>query len=126
MRIQKGERTAGLDNVKLREYFRKYGYGHIDYDSLGKTFLLSRQKAEQRIEELVKLDLIRRSDTQLDKEVVSYETTIQGNAFGMARAGKPVSRESTEKVLREFLERVNAVNERGDLAHRVESVIVFG
>ena len=29
------------------------------------------------------------------------------------------------KSLREFLERVNAVNERRDLAHRVESVIVF-
>ena len=41
-------------------------------------------------------------------------------------ASKPVSRESTENVVREFLERVNAVNERHDLAHRVESVIVFG
>jgi hypothetical protein len=44
----------------------------------------------------------------------------------MAKACNPVSRESTEKVLREFLERVNALNERHDLAHRVESVIVFG
>jgi hypothetical protein len=74
----------------------------------------------------VKLELIRRADFQPDKAMVCYETTIQGNAFGMAKAGKPVSRESTEKVLGEFLERVEAVNERDDLAHRIESVIVFG
>lgn len=126
MRIQKGERTAGLDNAKLREYFRKYGYGHIDHTSLAKTFRLSRREGEQRIQELVKLELICRSDVQPDKAMLSYETTIQGNAFGMAKASKPVSRESTETVLREFLERVKAVNERDDLAHRIESVIVFG
>jgi|HubBroStandDraft_4_1064222.scaffolds.fasta_scaffold42434_2 hypothetical protein len=126
MRIQKGESTARLDNVKLREYFRKYGHRKIDDTSLAKTFLLSRKKAEERIGDLVSLGLICRSDLQADKAIVCYETTIQGNAFGMAKAGKPVSRESTEKVLREFLERVNAVNERRDLAHRVESVIVFG
>ena len=114
MRIQKGESTAGLDNVKLREYFRKYGYGHVDHASLAKTFLLSRKTAEERIEELVRLGLIWRSDFQPDKATICYETTIQGNAFGLARAGKPVSRESTEKVLRECLERVNAVNARRD------------
>lgn len=115
-----------MDNVKLREYFRKYGYRNIDHASLAKTFLLSRKKTEERIEELVRLGLICRSDIQPDKAIVCYETTIQGNAFSMAKASKPVSRESTEKVLREFLERVNAVNERHDLVLRVESVIVFG
>ena len=91
MRIQKGESTARLDNVKLREYFRKYGHRKIDDTSLAKTFLLSRKKAEERIGELVSLGLICRSDLQPDKAIVCYETTIQGNAFGMAKAGKPVS-----------------------------------
>jgi hypothetical protein len=126
MRIRKGENTAGLDSLKLREYLRKHGDRHIDTDSLVETFVLSRRKAERLIEELVNLELIRRSDAQLNKAKVCYETTIQGNAFGMANAGKPVSRESAEKVLREFLNRVRTVNERDDLAYRIGSVIVFG
>jgi hypothetical protein len=35
--------------------------------------------------------------------MVSYQTTIRGNALGMAKAGKPVTRASAEEVLRNQL-----------------------
>ena len=58
--------------------------------------------------------------------MVHYETTIKGNAFGMANAAKPVSRKYAEGVLREFLAGIKTVNGREDLAYRVESVVIFG
>ena len=58
--------------------------------------------------------------------MVSYQTTMKGNALGMAKASRPVSRASAERVLRELLDRVLVVNDQSELAYRVESVVVFG
>ena len=44
----------------------------------------------------------------------------------MAKAGKPVTRASADEVLREFVDRVRIVNGRQELAHSVESAVVFG
>jgi hypothetical protein len=126
MRIKKGDRTAGLDSLKLRDYLRKYGDQRIYVGSVADKFALSEVQAETMIEELVMQDLICRSELQLDKATVCYETTIKGNAFGLASAAKPVSRVSVEKTLQDFIGRVRAINERQDLAYRIESVIVFG
>ena len=74
----------------------------------------------------MKLELIRKREFQPDKNVVHYGTTIQGNALALAKAGKPVSRTSADRVLQEFLDRVKIVNQRSDLAYGVASVVVFG
>jgi predicted nucleotidyltransferase len=78
------------------------------------------------IAELVKLELVRKSEFQPEKNIVRYETTIQGNALALAKAGKPVSRATADRVLQEFLDRVKRVNEQSELAYIVESVVVFG
>ena len=70
--------------------------------------------------------MISRCEFQHDKKMVSYQMTIRGNALGMAKAGKPVTRASAEEVLRKFLDRVRVVNGRQEVAHGVESVVVFG
>jgi hypothetical protein len=69
--------------------------------------------------------MIRRCEFQYDKEMISYQMTIRGNALGMAKAGKPVTRASAEEVLRKFLDRVGVVTVRPEPAHSVESVGVF-
>jgi hypothetical protein len=58
--------------------------------------------------------------------MICYETTIQGNALGMAKASRPVKRESAETVLTALMQRVKTVNDRQELAYRVESLVVFG
>lgn len=68
MRIQKGESTAGLDSLKLRQYFRKYAVRQFDSASLAEALLLSRKNAENLIEKLVRLGLIRRAEVQADKK----------------------------------------------------------
>jgi predicted nucleotidyltransferase len=117
---------AGLNALDLRKYFRAYGDRAVSYATAREEFSITKRKAERLITELVKLELVRKSEFQPEKNIVRYETTIQGNALALAKAGKPVSRASADRVLQEFLDRVKSVNEQSELAYSVESVIVFG
>jgi predicted nucleotidyltransferase len=126
LRIKRGDVIAGLDVLDLRKYFRAYGDGAVRLATAMEEFSIAKQKAERLIAELVKLELIRKSEFQSEKNIIRYETTIQGNALAVAKAGKPVSRESADRVLQEFFDRVKSVNRRSDLAYGVESVVVFG
>ncbi len=87
---------------------------------------MSKRRAQEVLGALLKLEMISRCEFQPDKKMVCYETTIRGNALGMAKASKPVKRASAGTVLRELLDRVKAINNRQNLPYRVESVVVFG
>lgn len=111
MRLNRGDQIAGLDGLRLRDYFRRYG-DNVNWRTLAREFSVTKGQAQKVLEQLLKLKMISASELQHDKKVTQYETTIQGSALGMAKAGKPVKRESAENVLRKLIERVKAVNER--------------
>ena len=125
MRLNRGDRIAGVDALRLRRYFQRFGSEQVNYATVAEEFSVTKQQAEKILAELLQLEMIR-CEFQYDKKMVSYQTTIKGNALGMAKAGKPVMRASADEVLREFLDRVRAVNGRQELAHSVESAVVFG
>jgi predicted nucleotidyltransferase len=126
LRISRGDVIAGLNALDLRKYFRAYGDGAVSSATAREEFSITKRKAVRLIAELVKLELVRKSEFQPEKNIVRYETTIQGNALALAKAGKPVSRATADRVLQEFLDRVKRVNEQSELAYSVESVVVFG
>jgi hypothetical protein len=125
MRLNRGDRIAGVDGLRLRNYFRRYSE-NVNYRTLMEEFSMTKRHAQEVLDALQKLEMISPCEFQHDKKMVCYETTILGNALGMAKAGRPVKRASAGGVLRELLDRVKAVNDRQDLAYRVESVVVFG
>jgi len=125
MRLNRGDRIAGVDGLQLRRYFQRFGSGQVNYATVMDELSVTKRQAE-KLPELLKLEMISLCEFQHDKKMVSYQTTIRGNALGMAKAGKPVTRASAEEVLRKFLDRVRLVNGRQELAHSVESVVVFG
>jgi hypothetical protein len=126
MRLNRGDRIAGVDGLRLRRYFQRYGSEQMNYVTVMKEFSITKRQAEKMLADLLEVEMISRCEFQHDKKLVYYQTTIKGNALGMAKAGKPVKRASADDVLREFLDRVRAVNGRQELAHSVESVVVFG
>ncbi len=126
MRLNRGDRIAGVDALRLRRYFQRFGSEQVNYATVAEEFSVTKQQAEKILAELLQLEMISRCEFQYDKKMVSYQTTIKGNALGMAKAGKPVTRASADEVLREFLDRVRAVNGRQELAYGVESAVVFG
>ena len=112
--------------MRLRSYFQRFGSEQVNYATVAEEFSVTKRQAEKILAELLKLEMISQCEFQHDKKMVSYQTTIKGNALGMAKAGKPVTRASADEVLREFLDRVRAVNGRQELAYGVESAVVFG
>ncbi len=125
MRLNRGDQIGGLDGLRLRDYFRRYS-DSVNWRTLGDEFSLTKRQAQEVLDALLKLKMIRPWEFQPDKKMACYETTIQGNALGMAKAGKPVKRASAGNVLRDLLDRVKAVNGQEALAYRVESLVVFG
>lgn len=125
MRIRRGDIIAGVDALELRRYLKTRGH-RVNYITAMETFSLTKPGAEQFIGDLVRLELIRKHESQIEENITSYETTIAGNALGIAKAGKRVPRESAERILREFLNRARSVNEQRHLADVVESGVVFG
>jgi predicted nucleotidyltransferase len=126
MRVDRGQLVAGMDALDIRSFFKRSAGCGLGCKTVMKTFSISKKKAEKLIQDLVELKMIRRAEFQPEKNVIYYETTIAGNAFGMAKGGKPVSRVSAERILGEFLERVRCANRRSEFAYTVESVVVFG
>src|SRR5579862_8083868 len=126
MRVNRGDVIAGMDALKIRSFLRKHSDFEVNYLTVMKTFSTRRRKAEKLIQDLVELQLLRRCEFQPEKSIICYETTMAGNAFGMAKAGKPILRASAERILREFLDRVGRANLRSEFAFNVESVVLFG
>jgi predicted nucleotidyltransferase len=126
MRIRRDDVIAGMDALGIRGYLRKYNNRGITYITAMETFSISKRRAEELIKGLVKLRLISKCDSRVEENIVHYETTVGGNALTMAKAGRPVSRVSAERILREFLNRVRLANERSELAFSIESAVVFG
>jgi hypothetical protein len=126
MKLNRNEPIAGMDILKLRDVFRKFGRGTLSHVAIMKEFSVTARKANKMIADLVTLELICPCEIRHDKDTRYYETTIKGNAIGSAKASKPVSRVTADRVLGEFLDRVSGVNGHSELAYHVESVIVFG
>ena len=125
MRLNRGDRIAGVDSLRLRNYFRRHSE-NVNCRTLMEEFSMNKRQAQEVLDALLKLKMISPCEFQHDKKIVCYETTIRGNALGMAKATRPVKRASAGAILRELLERVKTLNDRQDLAYRVESVVVFG
>ncbi len=126
MRLNRRDQIAGVDGLQLRKYFRRFGSEYVNYATVMKEFSVTRREAENILEKLLKLEMICLRELQGKREMVSYQTTMKGNALGMAKAGRPITRTLAKRVLEELLYRVRVVNDWAELAYRVESVVVFG
>jgi hypothetical protein len=126
MKLNRDQSVAGVDILKSRNVFRKFARGNLSHVAIMKELSITERKANKLIGDLLTLELICPCETRQDKATRYYETTINGNALGFAKASKPVWRATAERVLGEFLDRASAVNGNRELAYRVESVIVFG
>ena len=59
-------------------------------------------------------------------EVVVTNAWLSTSSFANATAAKPIFRGTAERVLREFIDRVNAVNASKEYAFKIKSAVLFG
>lgn len=82
------------------------------------------EQTERLINEMAMLELI--EPTTMFNNEVTFEVAERGLALANATAAKPIYRRTAERVLREFMDRVNTVNASKEYAFRITSVVLFG
>jgi len=120
MRLDRSERIAGQPVKKVRDFLRYLDSGDMHPDGIARRFGL--RDATALVTELVKRGLL----APYERRPGRY---VQGPAalqFAAAKFLKPLNREKADKIVREFLERVDAANQKSDFLWSVEKVHVFG
>ena len=56
----------------------------------------------------------------------AWHVTIKGHALANAKATRPIKRETAERILAEFMQRVRHVASSPDFLYKVEKVVLFG
>lgn len=76
------------------------------------------------IKDVVMLELIEPTMPLGDK--AAFQVATRGHAYANATAAKPISRGTAERILKELLDRVNAVIATKEYAFKVKSAVLFG
>jgi len=124
MRIDRSEKIAGLDILKIRNAIRKQGHNTFGVVDFANALKVQRRKAAAIITELRARGWLETAEE--DHRPNHFQTTIAGNAFAAANAIKPIPRAKAEKLLGMFLKRVEELNARDEFTHCVHEVAVFG
>lgn len=120
MRIAKNELLAGIPVLKIRDYFRLLYSGLMTRDGLAERFNLNEKETEGLVGELLSKGYIEPADNGM------YRLTLKGNALSIARCMAPINREKADRIMQEFLKRVEEVNRDDFYPYRVSKLVLFG
>jgi hypothetical protein len=126
MRIKCDEVVAGFPVRKIRQLLRQ----SVDSLSARDATKILQIKSKEAIQLLERLErggfLVRNPALPNSNDEQSWKRTVKGGALANALFSAPVPRQSAEKTLSEFLDRVQKVNCNSRFLYRVRKVIVFG
>jgi hypothetical protein len=82
MRLNRGDRIAGVDGLQLRRYFQRFGSEQVNYATVMDELSVTKRQAEKLATELLKLEMISRCEFQHDKSCFrrrgsAYDASIQ-------------------------------------------------
>jgi len=120
MRIQSNDLIVGQPALAIRKVLRNRT--HISVDTIRDALDVNLETARQILKDLATEGYIEASEGFQEM----WHTTMQGNAVANAKAGKPITRRTAERLVEEFLGRVNEINACDDYVFRVTQVVIFG
>lgn len=124
MRIVSDELIAGYPALEVREFLRRYRLTDFYIEAAGDALVLSPRTAAIFMNKLKGLGFIEELDKWGGHRL--FRLTIKGQALANASAARPIHRKTAERLLEQFLERVQRVNSTEEYAYRVEHVVLFG
>jgi hypothetical protein len=124
MRITKEEVVAGHPALRVRGFLRRFDSGFFMHSAVETFMQLKPRQATKFINEMVALELI--EPTEPFENEAAFQVATRGLAFANAKAAKPIHRRTAERVLREFVDRVHAVNSSKEYAFRISGAVLFG
>lgn len=127
MRIDAGQKIAGQPAARIRDLLRKGRDQEISVAFVKEVLGVSKSSASNILTALARDGYIERADSRRQRGAESvWITTTKGNALSVATAARPISRNTAEKKLEEFLGRVRVVNSDDYYLYRVKRVLLFG
>jgi len=124
MRIVSDQLIAGYSALEVRDFVRRYRFIKFFAEAAEEALVLSPRTAAVFMNKLVDLGFIETTGTSDRRKV--FQVTNRGLALANASAARPIHRKTAERVLAQFLERVQLVNSTHEYAYRVEHVVLFG
>jgi hypothetical protein len=97
---------------------------HFKAENIAYVLQISEEKAAELLDALLALGYVGPPSSVEDKGL--FESTVKGNALTLAHASKPIQRKTADRILDEFLARVENVNEDAYFLYKVDDVRVFG
>lgn len=126
MRIRSTDILLGLPALELRRLLRRVdAWDSFDVETVREVASMSRNAAERLLADLGTAGYVEPAKAH-DSGAPAWQLSIRGRALSMASAALPIRRATAGRLLREFLDRVDAVNADADLGYRVSEVVVFG
>jgi predicted nucleotidyltransferase len=122
MRIARKERIAETPILKIRDFFVYLNRHHTETFTLNKMcdyFKINEAKANTILNELIEKEYIVSDDD-------SYELTLKGAALRNARCVTPIDRTKADKIMEDFLHRVDEINKSDYYLYRVSKILLFG
>ncbi|WP_423224791.1 hypothetical protein [Candidatus Amarolinea aalborgensis] len=115
---------AEIPALQVRDFLKPLHDCQWTRNYLAQRVGLSDAVAENLILELLSLGYIEETDSYSDQH--HYQRTLAGGTFSLASAARPLTRQTAQKRLAEFLDRVHAVNADEGFVYCVRRVLVFG
>ena len=126
MRIKPDEIVAGFPARKIRELLRQ-SVDSLSAHHATKILEIEMKQARQLLDRLQRDGFLKKNPVEpnSDREH-SWRRTVKGGALANALFSKPVSRQSAEKTLSRYLDRVRQANLNSRFLYRVRKVVLFG
>jgi hypothetical protein len=125
MRIDAKAKIANIPILKVRDFLKRYCNNDLLLRStFSYGFNISDRKSSDLIKKLVSLGYIESAGTLQRKKV--WKKTLKGSTFSLASAAKPILRQTAEKHLALFLDRVKFINDSPDFLLKIRKVEIFG
>ena len=127
-RISRDMTIAGVPAFEIRKLLRDGHY--LVAEQAARVLSVSERRAEEIMHALEREGFLQPHDRSfcqpLDGTKGVWEVTLKGSALRIAKAGKPIKRSTAERLVAEFLDRVEKANRQHYYAYRITRVLVFG
>ena len=128
MRINSADTIAGQPVLTIRQLFKKTQYHGGTLSDIANQLHVDQKAAREIFDTLCAEAYIEPTETPhyADEDNTHWRTTLKGNSLALATARKPITRQTAERLLNEFLTRVKEINDCDDYVYYVKQVIIFG
>ena len=123
MRISRNQKINNTPILKLRDFFKNLQRCRNDtftLEGVCNYLEIHNLEANNLLRELTKQGYIEKSSSDY------YKTTLKGEALRIARCVPPINRDKADKIVNDFMQRVEEINNNDYYLYRVSKILLFG